>query len=135
MSPYEYPSMSFCKENNILVGTNKFLAWKKRTSLLVKENELLKHAKGNIIILDKEQTQPLAKNNKDETRSQRIMIESIKDSLSPYVVKFETSKEIYDNLVDLFSVSTIGEVISMRNESYKMNITKEWIAPYFMKIS
>ena len=63
------------------------------------------------------------------------MIESIKDSLIPYVSKFETSKEIYDKLVELFSVSTTVEVISLKNELYKMKITKEGIAPYFMKIS
>ena len=64
-----------------------------------------------------------------------ILIESIKDSVIPNVSKFETSKEIYDKLVELFSVSTTGEVISLRNELYKMKITKEGIAPYFMKIS
>ena len=34
MSPSEYTSMSFCKESNKLVGTNNFLAWKKRTVLI-----------------------------------------------------------------------------------------------------
>jgi len=47
----------------------------------------------------------------------------------------ETSKEIYDKLVELFSVTTAGEVISLRNKVYKMKISKEGIAPYFMKIS
>jgi len=107
--------MSFCKESNKLVGTKNFLAWKKRICLLHKENELLEHIKGNITIPAKEKMQALAKYNKDETRSQRILIESIKDSLVPYVSKFETSKEIYDKLVDLFSVTTTEEVISLRN--------------------
>jgi len=40
----------------------------------------------------KEKTQALAKYNKDETRTQNIWIESIKDSLIPYVSKFEASK-------------------------------------------
>ena len=84
--------MSFCKESNTLVGTNNFLAWKKRTDLLLKENELLEHIKGNVTIPAKEQTQALAKYNKDETRTQRILIESIKDSLIPYVSKLDTSK-------------------------------------------
>ena len=99
--------MSFCKESNKLVGTNNFLAWKKRTDLLLKENELLKHVKWNITIPAKEQTQALAKYNKDETRAQRILIESIKDSLIPYVSKFETSKEIYDKLKELFSIAQL----------------------------
>jgi len=132
MSPSEYTSMHFCNEINKLVGTNNFLAWKKRTYLLLKENEFLEHVKGDITIPSKEQTQALAKYNKDETRAQRI--ESIKDSLIPYVSKFETSKEIYDKLVELFLVSTTREVISLKNELYKMKITKEGIAPYFIKI-
>jgi len=113
MSPPDYTFMSFCKESNKLVGTANFLAWKKRTDLLLKENELLDHMKGNITIPAKEQTQALAKYNKYDTRAQRILIESIKDSLIPYVSKFETSKEIYDKLIELFSVNTTREVISL----------------------
>ena len=64
-----------------------------------------------------------------------ILIKSIKDSLIPYVSKFEISKEIYDKLVELFSVSTVEEVILLRNELYKMKISKKGITPYFMKIS
>ena len=51
-----------------------------------------------------------------EARAQTILIESIQDSLIPYVSKLETSKEIYDKLVELFLISTAGEVISMRQE-------------------
>ena len=104
--------MSFCKESNKLVGTNNFLAWKKTIDLLHKENELLEHIEGNITIPTKEQTQASAKYNKYETRAQRILIESIKDSLIPYVSKFETSKEIHDKLVELFSVSSRRSDIS-----------------------
>jgi len=127
--------MSFCKESNKLVATANFLAWKKRSDLLLKENEILDHVKGSITVPAKEQTQALSKYNKDETRAQRVLIESIKDSLIPYVSKLETSKEIYDKLVELFSVSIARKVISLCNELYKMKISKEGIAPYFIKIS
>ena len=99
-----------------MVWTTNFLAWKKTIDLLLKENELLEHIKGNITVPAKEQTHALAKYNKDETRAQRILIESIKDSLIPYVSKFDTLKEIYDKLVELFSISTTRELISLRNE-------------------
>ena len=46
---------------------------------------------------------------KGEIRAQRILIESIKDSLIPYVSKLKSAKEIYEKLVDLFSVNTAGE--------------------------
>ena len=56
--------------------------------------------------------------------AQTILIESIKDPLIPYVSKLETSKEIYNKLVELFSISTTREVISLRQELYKMKISK-----------
>jgi len=102
-----------------LVRTANFLAWKKRIDLL------LKYIKGNVVVLAKEQSQAIEKYNEDETRAQRILIESVKDPLIPYVSKLETSKEIYDKLVELFFVSTAGEVISLHNELYKMKISKE----------
>jgi len=51
---------------------------------------------------------------KGEVRAQRILIESIKDTLIPYITKLKTSKEIYDKLVELYFVSIAGEVISLR---------------------
>ena len=73
---------------------------------------------------------------KGDIRALRILIESIKDSLIPYVSKLETSKEIYDKLVELFSVSTAGEVISLRQELYKLKLLREeGITSYFMNIS
>ena len=57
-----------------------------------------------------------AKYMKGEIWAQRILIESIKDSIIPYVSKLETAKELYEKLVELFSVRTAGEVISLRQE-------------------
>jgi len=69
-------------------------------------------------------------------RSQRILIESIKDSLFPYVSKLETANFIYDKFLDLVFVSTVGKVISLRKELDKRNLSKEdGIASYFMRIS
>ena len=62
---------------------------------------------------------------KGEIRAQRILIESIKDSLIPYASKLETAKETYEKLVELFSVSTAGEAISLRQELYKMKLSRE----------
>ena len=70
-------------------------------------------------------SQELAKHNKNEVRPLNILIESIKDSLIPYVAKLETAKEIYEKLIDLFSVSTAGEGILLKNELYKMKSTKK----------
>ena len=106
--------MSFCKESNKLVGASNYFAWKKRTDLNLIENEVMDHVKGSISKLTKEDPQALAKFMKREVRAQRILIESIKDPLIAYVSKLKTSREIYDKLAKLYSVSIVGEVISLR---------------------
>ena len=108
--------MSFSKESNKLVGVSNFLAWKKRADLNLIENEVTNYIKGSKSKPSQEDAQAHAKYMKGDIRAQRILIESIKNSLIPYVSKLESSKEIYDKLVELFSVSTAGEVISLRQE-------------------
>ena len=76
----------------------------------------MEHVKGFITKLRNKHVQALAKYMKGEVRDQWIIIESIKDTLIPYVSKRENSKEIYDKLVELYSVSTAGQVISLRKE-------------------
>ena len=51
---------------------------------------------------------------KGEIRAQRILIQSIKEYLIPYVSKPKSAKEIYEKLVELFSLSTAAEAISLR---------------------
>jgi len=136
LTSYESIKMSFCKKSNKLVEASNFLAWKKRTNLNLIENEVMDHIKGSITKPPKEDTQALAKFMKGEVRALRIPIESIKDPLIPYLSKLDISKEIYDKLVELFSVSTTGEIISLRQELHKLKISKEEeIASYLTKIS
>jgi len=116
--------MSFCKESNKLVGASNFLAWKKRTNLNLIENEVMDHIKGSITQPPKKDTQALAKFMKGEVRAKRILIEPIKDSLIPYVSKLDTSKAIYDKLVELFFISTIGEVISLKARTLQIEDLK-----------
>lgn len=61
--------------------------------------------------LQKEEAQSIAKNMKQDVSSQSILLEYIKYTLIPYVSKLETTKEIYDKLVELFSISIAREVI------------------------
>ena len=49
---YQYTDhrATFFMESNKFIGSTNFLAWKKRIDLLLKDNELLEHVKGNITI-------------------------------------------------------------------------------------
>ena len=128
--------MTYCKESNKLVGSSNFSAWKKMTDLNLIEAEVMGYIEGSTIKPSKEDALAHAKYMKGERRAQRILIESIKDSLIPYVSKLETAKEIYEKLVELFSVSIAGEAISLKQELYKMKLSREeGITSYIMRIS
>ena len=100
------------------------------------KDEVMDYIEGSTIQPPKEDAPANAKYMKGEIRAQRILIESIKDSLIPYVSKLKSAKEIYEKLVELFSVSTAGEAISLRQELYKMKLSREeGITSYFMRTS
>ena len=65
---------------------------RKRTYLILIENEVVGHVKGSITKPPNKEARALAKYMKGEIRGQRILIESIKDPLIPYVAKLEASK-------------------------------------------
>lgn len=81
---------------NKLVGASNYIAWNKHIDMNLIDNEVMEHTKGSINKPKKEYAQAITKYMKGEVRAQRILIESIKDTLTPYVSKLETSKEIYD---------------------------------------
>lgn len=63
---------SYCKENNKLVGSSNFLAWKKRIDLIVIENEVVGHVKGLIVESPKEEAQDLQ--HKDIKRRNSLIL-------------------------------------------------------------
>ena len=78
------------------------------------EDEVMDYIEGSTVQPSKEDAPAHAKYMKGEIRAQRIPIESIKNSLIPYVSKLKSAKDIYEKLVELFYVSIIGETISLR---------------------
>jgi len=116
--------MTSCfKENHKLVGISNFLAWKRRIGIVLKVNEVIDRVHGNVSKPSEEQT--FSEYMERDLKAQKILKESIKDPLIPYVAELETSKEIYDKLVELFSKSMIEKIISLRYDIYKLKVSKD----------
>lgn len=115
MSQYTSKMDSFFKDSDKIVRLTKFLAWKKLIFLTLAENEFMWHSEGTITHLEKEKTQESVKYMKGEIKSQRILIESIKGHIITFVIDLTTSKAIYEKFVKLYSISTPGQKISLRN--------------------
>ena len=75
----------FFREGNKLDGSLNFEAWKKGIYLVLVENEVMDGALGKVLETYKEKNREVALYHKGETRTQRILIESIKYHLIPFV--------------------------------------------------
>jgi hypothetical protein len=89
-----------------LEGIDNFRAWKYRTSLILAENDLARFIKEEVA--EPEDAIEKAKHQKDSTRAQRIIADSIKDHLIPYVSSKKTPKEMFDSLSKLYERKNIN---------------------------
>jgi hypothetical protein len=71
-------------------GVENFYSWKHRIGLILEENDLAKFVKGEI--LEPDDAAEKAKHQKDTIRAKRIIADSIKDHLIPYVSSKKTPK-------------------------------------------
>jgi hypothetical protein len=81
-------------------GASNFLSCKSRVTLAFKEYELWE-------LVEKVVTPPidptaLESHNKNEIKSQRVILDLVKDHLIPHLSKKNIAKEILDSLVGLF---------------------------------
>jgi hypothetical protein len=88
-----------------LEGVENFHAWKYRIGLILEENDLA-------IFIKEEVLEPVvatekAKHQKDTIRAKRIIADSIKDHLIPYVSSKKTWKEMFDALTRLYEGKNI----------------------------
>ena len=101
-----------------LEGIENFRAWKYRIGLILKENDLDKYIKEEVV--EPEEAEAKEKHKKDLIRAQRIIADSIKDHLIPQVSSKKTSKEMYD---------AVARMYEGRNINRKMNLRAQLRAP------
>jgi hypothetical protein len=77
-----------------------------------------------------------AKHQKDTIRDKRIIADSIKDHLIPYVSSKKTLKEMFDALTRLYEGKNINRKMNLRTQLKKTRMQKgETIQEYFSRIS
>jgi hypothetical protein len=132
------------KSENKLYGASNFRAWKTRIDLILAKNKVLDIVKGKIMELEFEEGKEKEPQNvavmekfKDgDINAMSIIVDSIKDHLIPYISHLDSSKKMYDALTNLFSVRSIGQVMSLKNELCDMKMNDDdIITSFFVKIS
>jgi hypothetical protein len=115
-------------------GVENFCAWKYRIGLILEENDLAKFVKGEI--MEPDDAAEKAKHQKDTIRAKRIIADSIKDHLIPYVSSKKTLKEMFDALTRLYEGKNINQKMNLRTQLKNTRMQKgETIQEYFSRIS
>jgi hypothetical protein len=117
-----------------LEGVENFRAWKYRIDLILEENDLAIFIKNEIP--EPNDAVEKAKHQKDTIRAKRIITDSIKDHLIPYVSSKKTMKEMFDALTRLYEGKNINRKMNLRTQLKNTRMQKgEMIQEYFSRIS
>jgi hypothetical protein len=103
------------------------------TGLILEENDLARFVKEEVS--EPDDPADKAKHQKDTIRSKRIIADSIKDHLIPYVSSQKTPKEMFDALNRLYEGKNINRKIYLRTQLKNTRMQRgESIQEYFSKI-
>jgi hypothetical protein len=117
-----------------LEGVENFCAWKYRIGLILEENDLARFVKEEV--LEPDDAADKAKHQKDMIRAKRIIADSIKDHLIPYVSSKKTLKEMFDALNRLYEGKNINQKMNLRTQLKNTRMQRgESIQEYFSRIS
>ena len=97
-----------------LEGLEKFLAWKYRIGLIMKENGLEKYIKNEIT--KPKEVEAKEKHKQDLIKAMRIIVDSIKDHLIPQVSSKKTPKKMYDALSRMYEGKNINKNMNLRTQ-------------------
>ena len=76
------------------------------------------------------------KYKKCEAKAKKMIIDSIQKHLVAYIYDLETSKEMYDEMVEMFKVNNANQILFLKNKLKDIKMAKgESIQSYFMRIT
>jgi transposase InsO family protein len=117
-----------------LEGVENFRAWKYRIGLILEENNLARFLKEEVP--EPTDATDKAKHQKDTIRAKRIIADSIKDHLIPYVSSKKTPKEMFDALNRVYEGKNINWKMNLRTQLKNTRMQRgESIQEYFSRIS
>jgi hypothetical protein len=117
-----------------LEGVEKFRAWKYRIGLILEENEIARFIKEEVS--EPDDAADKAKHQKDMIKAKRIIADSIKDHLIPYVSSKKTPKEMFDALNRLYEGKNINQKMNLRTQLKNTSMQRgESIQENFSRIS
>ena len=100
-----------------------FWAWKYRIGLILEKNDIAKYIKEEVA--EPEEDEAKEKHKKDLIRAMRIIVNSIKDHLSPQVSSKKTLKEMYDALARIYEGRNMNRKMNLRTQLKSTKTTSQ----------
>ena len=96
-----------------LEGAENFWSWKYRISLVLEENELDSYIHEEVPVREGDEAKALHKKNM--VMEKRIIANSIKDHLIPWVSSLKTPKAMFDAITKLFEGKNMNQKMTLKN--------------------
>ena len=110
------------KVEDCLEGASKFIPWKYRVLLLLEENDLLRFLKEKVLEPETEEDKHFWR--KDYTKERRILVDSIRYHLVPWILEKKIARRVFKTLNNLFEHNSINVALTLRNQLSNMNMMK-----------
>jgi hypothetical protein len=107
-----------------LDGISNYLQWKVRMSVILKENKIWSFV-STIVVAPTADPIALDLHEVKEAKSQRLILDGVKDHLIPHLVEKKTAKEMWNALKNLYEA---------KNENRKMG-KGESVASYLTRVA
>ena len=116
-----------------LDGVSNYLPWKVRIIAILKEWKIWSFANTNM-------TNPTYQDALDEfealeARTQRVILDGVKDRLIPHLAEKKIAKDMWDTLNQLFEAKNEHRKMALKNKLHNVNMNKdEGVASYLTRV-
>jgi hypothetical protein len=119
---------------DIVYRASNFLFWKGRVTLVLKEYDLWELV--DKVVAPLTDLIGLVPHKKKEIKAERVILDLVKDNLSPHMSEKNRTKEMFYTLVGLFQSTNMNRKMVLRNRLRRMQISRsENVTSYFMRIT
>jgi hypothetical protein len=117
-----------------LEGSRNFRSWKHRFQMILDENDILEHV--TVGVLEPKEEDQKTKHKKNEKKAKRIVSDSVKDHLIPYIFELQIARQMYEALSRLYESKDISWNLTLRNQLRNMKMdNSESVTSYLMGVS
>jgi hypothetical protein len=118
-----------------LDSISNYLQWKLRMSVVLKEKKIWNYV-NYVVVAPTEDLVSLDLHEVKEAKSQRIILDGVKDNLIPHLVEKKTTQEMWDALKNLFEAKNKNQKMVLKDNMHDTNMGKgESVSSYLTRLA